>query len=293
MPDRYFDKFPQITYANNLVVDITRRVALLDKVSRNPYVFYPFEIESEERPDQLSNRYYSDPYKAWLIYLSNKITDPYYEWYLSNDELNELVELKYGSIYKAQNKIQFYRNNWESQEPISRSEYNSLTSGQKTYWNPNYGNGSSIINYVRKEIDWSSTTNKIISYSVSNTNFVIDEICNIRLSGEYIGKGQVLSTTSNTVYLQHVYGSFFTSDVISLSGSSYIYGTESNCNTVVTAVTAVANNIPEEELIYWKPVTYYEYESEKNEYNKSIRLIDSSQAPKAVDNLTKLLEVEE
>lgn len=290
MADRYFDKFPIITYANNKIVDITKRVALLDRVSRNPYAFYPFTIESEERADHLSHRYYKDSYKSWILYLGNNIVDPYYEWYMSNDELNEFVEKKYGSIYFAQNKIKFYRNNWENVEPISRSEYNALTPVQQKYWTPNYGLGSSVINYTRKETDWYTTTNKIISYTVSNTSFTKDEICNIRLSGEYIGKGQVLATTNTQVYLQHVYGSFYTSDEVVLSGSSYIYGTESNCNTVVTAVSAVANNLHEEELIYWKPITYYEYESEKNEFNKTIRVIDKAQAPKAVDNLKTLLK---
>jgi hypothetical protein len=292
MTDRYFDKFPLITYANNTIVDITRRVTLLDRVSSNPYAFYPFEITNYERPDQLCNRYYNDSYKTWLIYLANNIKDPYYEWYLSEDELNEFVELKYGSVYKAQTKVNFYRNDWENKESISKSEYNALTPGQKKYWNPNYGMGSSVINYHRKEVDWSSTTNKIISYSVSNTNFITDELCNIRLQGDYIGKGQVVATTNTNIYLQHVYGSFFTSDVINLSSSSYIYGTESNCNAVVTAVSSSANNIAEEELVYWKPITYYDFEVEKNEYNKSIRVIDSNQASVAVDNLRVLLETE-
>lgn len=287
---RYFDKFPKINYSNNEIIDITKRVVLLDKVSKNPYIFYPFEITSNERPDQLSNRYYEDSYKSWIIYLTNKITDPYYEWYLSENEFIQFIELKYGSIYNAQTKIKFYRNNWENQPEISKSEYNALTPQLQKYWKPNYTSTSSILNYTRKETDWSATTNKIISYTVSNTSFINNEICNIRLSGENIGKGQVVSSTNNTVYLQHVYGSFYPNEEITLNAQSYIYGTESNCNTVITAVSAVANNIQEEELNYWKPITYYDYENERNEYNKSIRLIDKDQAGIAVKNLRTLLE---
>lgn len=290
MTDRYFDKFPTITYSNNIVVDITRRVTLIEKVSRNPYVFYPYTIESQERPDQLSNRYYNDPYKSWTIYHANKMLDPYYEWYMSDDELNEFVEKKYGSIYKAQTKIKNYRNDWENQDPISRSDYNALAANQKKYWTPNYGVTSSILDYSRQQIDWYSSTNKIIEYTVSNTSFVQDELCNICLTDNLIGKGQVVATTSTKLYLQHVYGSFYTSDTVTISANSFIYGTESNCNAVVTAVTAIANNISEEELVYWKPITYYDYEAEKNEYNKTVRLIDSKQIDKAVDNVRVLLE---
>lgn len=295
MQSRYFDKFPMITYSNNYVVDITRRVTLLEKVSRNPYIFYPYTIDSQERPDQLSNRYYKDPYKSWLIYHANKVLDPYYEWYMSDDELNDFIVTKYGSVYAAQNKVKFYRNNWENQDPISKSDYNALTTKRKKYWIANYGSTSStILNYSRKEIDWTTNTNKIISYQVSNTSFTINEICNIVLAPNYIGKGQVVSTTNTYVYLQHVSGSFFpnTAGGLNWSGSSsYIYGTESNCNTLITATpTAISNNISEDELVYWKPITYYDYEYEKNEYNKTVRLIDSSQADKAVENVRVLLE---
>lgn len=293
MTDRYFDKFPNITYSNNSVVDITKRVVLLDKVSRNPYIFYPFELSGQERADQLSNRYYTDSYKSWLIYLANKITDPYYEWYLTEDELSEFLEKKYGSLYKAQSKIKFYRNDWENKDPISKSEYNALPSSMKKYWNPNYGVGSSVLNYIRKEVDWSSNTNKIVAYITSKSNnFKVDEICNIVLQDGYLGKGQVLSTTATAVYLQHVYGSFINNDEVSLSGTSQLQGTESGTVSIVTNISVVSNNISEEEFIYWKPMTYYDYEVEKNEYNKSIRLIDSNQAPKAVDNLRVLLESE-
>ena len=57
-------------------------------------------------------------------------------------------------------------------------------------------------------------------------------------------------------------------------------------------LSSSANNIAEEELVYWKPITYYDYEVERNEYNKSIRVIDSNQASVAVDNLRVLLETE-
>ena len=85
MADRYFDKFPLVYYSNNFVVDITRRVALLESVSTNPYAFYPYDIEDNERADQFCSRYYDDAYKSWVIYLGNKIADPYYEWYLQNN----------------------------------------------------------------------------------------------------------------------------------------------------------------------------------------------------------------
>ena len=290
MSDKYFDKFPLITYSNNTVVDITRRVTLLDKVSRNPYVFYPYDIEDNERPDQLSARYYDDAYKSWIVYLGNKITDPYYEWYLNNDELNELTEKKYGSIYDAQQKIKFYRNNWENQESISVSAYNALPIDRKKYWNPEYGSGSTVISYKRKEIDWTVSTNKIISYTVANTSFTENEIVEVKIESGTIGKGQFVKASNTEIYLQHVSGNYVDNESLLLNVNSYVYGTESGVNTSISEITTIVTNIPDSEAIYWNPITYYNYEVEKNEYNKSIRIIDKDLQFTAVDNLIDLLK---
>ena len=127
MTERYFSKFPKISYSNNYAVDITRRTVLSNKFSMSPYAFYPYDIVDEERADQFSGRYYKDQYQSWLIYITNEITDPYYGWYLTTSQFNELIEKKYGSIETSQRKIKYYRNNWQNVENISVSEYNALT----------------------------------------------------------------------------------------------------------------------------------------------------------------------
>jgi hypothetical protein len=286
--DRYFDKFPRIVYSNNTIVDITKRIALLRRVSRNPYLFYPYDITDEERADQFSSRYYKDSFKSWIIYLSNNIIDPYYEWYLSEREFSEFIEKKYGSLFDAQQKVKYYRNNWENQETLDASGYNALTDDMKKYWEPNYSNGSTILSYSRKQLDWSVNTNKVMSYSVSNTSFVVDEIVDIYLDGKSKGKGQFVNSSNTEIYIQHLSGFFQESDSLSIN-NGYIYGTESNVNTSLTAAVLLVSNIPEDELNYWKPITYYEYEQEKNEFNRSIRVIDSSLSETAVNNLTELM----
>lgn len=286
--DRYFDKFPVVSYSNNQVVDITKRVALLEKVSRNPYVFYPYDIVSDERADQLSSRYYEDSYKSWILYLSNKITDPYYEWYLTENEFLEFIEKKYGSIYSSQSKVKFYRNDWENQDQLDVSGYRALPDTLKKYWAPNYNNSSIPFSYSRKQIDWSMSTNKILSYAVSNTNFIKDEIVEIKITPSSIGKGQVVKTTSSHVIVQHVSGVYDESENLVLNNGS-IFGTESLTSVAITDVNFITSNLSEEEFVYWKPITYYDYEYEKNEFNRSIRMIDKDQSEVAVNNLTELL----
>jgi len=75
-----------------------------------------------------------------------------------------------------------------------------------------------------------------------------------------------------------------------LPGTSYIYGRESGTNTSFTTSVCVANNINFDEEVYWKPLSFYDYENERNEYNKSIRLLDNRYSRIAVNNLKDLME---
>lgn len=282
MPERYFQKFPITTYSNTYVVDISKRATLLNKVYANPFIFYPYEINNE-RADQLSHRYYDDSYQSWIIYFSNRIVDPYYEWHLNENEFNEFINSKYGSYELAYQKVNYYRNNWVGQEPVSVSYYDSLVPNLKKYWEPVYGISNKTVSYKRVEQDWVVNTNKIVSYKVNtNSNFIKDEICKISFENA-IGKGQVLSSSNTAVFLQHMFGTY--------TGSSqgYIYGTESGSNVAFTAVNSIANNISTEEEIYWKPVTYFDYENEKNEYNRTVRVIDKTYEQKISDDLKKLM----
>lgn len=297
MPDKYFSAFPIVTYSNTEVVDITVRTTMLDKVITNPYVFYPYEIDSNERADQLSARYYEDQFKSWILYLSNKITDPYYEWYMNENEFVEFITKKYGTYYSAQSKTKYYKNNWENDGDITVSRYDSLTAGQQNYYEPLIGTSNKVIGYARKKIDWKTNTNKVVSYTVSNTNFIKDEICTVYFDQYNSGQGQVVSVvtdTSNTanslVYLQHMSGSYYLSNTVQISNNiSYVYGHESNVNTLFTGVLSSANNLSDEEENYWVPVTYLEYETARNEYNKTINVLDSNLKDTMVDNLKDLL----
>jgi hypothetical protein len=264
---------------------------LLSKVSANPYVYYPYEIVEEERADQFSARYYEDSYQSWVLYITNNITDPYYEWYLSEQQLVELCDKKYGSYFLADQKTKFYRNDWEGKGNIDVSAYNALTVGMKKYWEPVYGSGSNVVAYKRKENEWTINTNKITSYSVSNTSFVTDEICNIVFNNNYSGTGQVQSVNGNTLFVQHLSGTFLSNSSVAITGSSYIYGEESGVNTAFSSTTLVANNIPSDEENYWAPVTYYDYEREKNEFNKTIRVLEKNFSQQISDNLKDLMKV--
>jgi len=291
--EKYFEKFPTIQYANTTVVDITKRAVLLEKVYNNPLVYYPYTISSEERADQLSYRYYKDQYQSWLIYFSNKIVDPYYEWYLHEKEFNEFITKKYGSYFTTQRKVKHYKNDWNSEESISVSRFNSLSIGERKYWEPVLGYNNIIASYKRKQKDWIMNTNKIVKYTITPledtaNKFIKDEICNIVFTNNIFGFGQVLFISGNELHLQHVSGYY--NEIIDPS-SCYIQGTESEAYASPSAIEILVNNIPADEEAYWSPVTYFEYEYGKNEFNKTVQVVDAAFAQQASDNLKDLMKV--
>ena len=291
MAEKYFAKFPIIAYANNAAVNIVERAKLTNSVFNNPYLYYKYDISDGQRPDNFADVYYNDQYMDWLLYLSNKIVDPYYDWYMSDDVFNAYLLKKYNittlyGLTALQNKVYNYVNNWYKGERISISEYNSLPTNHHRYWQPIYGQTDNIIGYVRFGADWTLNTNAIVSYSV-NTDavFIKDEVVSINFNGTHIGKGQVLFSNTSYITVNHLSG--YTHETPGVS--SYIYGTDSGSNVIFTAVTSIANNIASGEEIYWDAVSIYDHERNRNESKKSIKVLDRSYSMQIAEALTKIL----
>lgn len=299
MAETYFKNFNTITYANNRAVDLTERVVVLNNVEKNPYLYYPTDITSGVRPDQIANFAYKDPYSSWLLYLSNDIVDPYYEWYLSDRQFNEYIAKKYGSVEIAQQKIAGYVNNWVDQSPIDIAAYEALTPARKKYWEPAYDNYGRIASYNRKKEDWKAETNSIINVFVYEPgDFVDDEIVTINYSIydrnadqiDTTGKGQVAFSNSSCITIKHCTGDFLPiqNDTV-ISSLSNIYGTESGSKCTIGSANFVSRTIPLGEIIYWQPQTIYDVEQEKNEGNKTIRILQSQYVPQFIRNTKSLL----
>ena len=292
MSETYFSKFNTITYANNLAVDITERAVVLNNTEKNPYIYYPTDLSQGVRADVVSYNNYNDPFASWVLYLNNNITDPYYEWYLSQSEFAEFIKTKYVTTERAMNKVIFYRNNWVDQDGISVAAYNALNTDQKPYWKPNYYNGGSIIDYSRSREDLISSTNFIIDLTctnASNATFIKNEIVNIVYQPSTIGKGQVVQSNSTSLIVQHISGDAFPHDDVVINPGSYVYGTESQSNLAVTNCTFLANVISANVISYWSAVSYYDYENEKNEGNKTIKILQPTNVPAFINNFKKIL----
>jgi hypothetical protein len=287
--ENYFSKFPKTVYNNVTCLDITRKVKIDDSILRKPNIFYSYEIQNNLRSDQVSEYYYDDPTYDWLIYLQNEIVDPYYGWYLSEDDFSKMIQNKYGSYENAVKRIKYYQLNWADLDlEITKSFYdNNLPYSLRKYYTPNFAVGNTIISYTIRNEDWIANTNKLIQFNinyVSGNSYTSGEVIDIKSNyNNQIanGGGEAISSNSSTIILKNISGD--------TTNNYYLVGETSNTIAQISSSQILSENITAAEAVYWIPVSYHEYEKSKNEQKKTIRLIDSNYALNAAEQLRKKL----
>jgi len=292
MTQTYFSKFPIINYNGQQAVNISERVSFLNTVAKDPYLYYSYDISNDIRSDQVAEAYYSDPYMNWLVFMSNQVVDPYYDWYLPYDDFTTYIISQYGSVQQAQETVIYYRNNWyDNPNPIDPSVYAAYPPNIQKYYAPVLGYNNVISAYTRIQEDWIINTNMMVNISpIDNVIFTKGEIVDVYLEDVTNGYGTVIASGTNSLSIQHINGTVVpTSDckvrlVGRTSGATFTYLSSQNLTFTVYS------NVPNDELVYYSPVTYYDYEDEKNNNNKSIRLLNNSYATQVSIELTRLLK---
>lgn len=291
----YFSNFNIIDYANTPAVDITERIIVTNNTIKNPFIYYPYDIKDGQRPDNIAYKQFGDPYTDWIILLTNNIIDPYYDWYMTEEQFIEFITDKYGSLQIAQTHIMEFQTDWIDAPSISIAAYDALDPGQQQYYTPNYNNGPFIINYIRKELAWSSSTNMILDLSITgNSAFIANEVLSIVYdptnNPNVTGSAQAVISNSTNIICQHVFNEAFPNGNVVITSNSYVYGTESGANCLITACGFVSNNIPLDQIVFWSPVYYYDYERIRNETNRTINILDPKYVQGFLSNAKALLE---
>lgn len=276
--NHYFEKYKTISYNGYTALDIISSAKLVERFINNPYVYYPYELSTDPRADVLAYQYYDDAYYSWLIYFANKVIDPYYDWFLPDDDFMEFVASKYGSVETAQKKVIFYRTNWYNDDrQISPSVFdNTFTATEKKYWDKKYNEEVGIVlYYYRKPQDITMNTNKIITFDTTNVGtFTVGDLVDIRRNSADVGTAEVLTSNTSSVTIKNIYltaGDMVAGDIIRHDSNTSIY------STVIDTLNTVVN-IPDAEMSYWEPVTYFDYENELNTAKKSVKLVDNKLA---------------
>jgi len=272
--DNFFKHYPLVQYgntvSNTVAVNILAKIAFQKTIQQNFEVFHPYTIQEGDRADTIAYLYYGDSGYDWLVYYSNNVVDPYYDWYMDINSLNRFIADKYQSLTNARRKIKFFRSNYIADDSmISPAAYNALSANQKRFWTPINGINNNIIRYERKKEEVIFQTNKTQQLNVSlvgNTSFTADEYVFQQNAGVTVGSATVNFSNSTVCIVSNVIGT--------LSTSYNLKGGDSAANATVSAVNTLSTSISSDIQSYFEGVSFFDYENELNEKKKNIRLID-------------------
>ena len=272
--DNFFKHYPLVQYgntvSNTVAVNILAKIAFQKTIQQNFEVFHPYTIQEGDRADTIAYLYYGDSGYDWLVYYSNNVVDPYYDWYMDTNSLNRFIADKYQSLTNARRKIKFFRSNYIADDSmISPAAYNALSANQKRFWTPINGINNNIIRYERKKEEVIFQTNKTQQLNVSlvgNTSFTADEYVFQQNAGVTVGSATVNFSNSTVCIVSNVIGT--------LSTSYNLKGGDSAANATVSAVNTLSTSISSDIQSYFEGVSFFDYENELNEKKKNIRLID-------------------
>lgn len=92
----------------NIITDISYRFKMSDLLKDRTVVMYEYQVQDGERAEHIAHKYYDDASLDWVIYMTNDIIDPQFDWPLGQRELERFITQKYGSAQAAQSTIHHY-----------------------------------------------------------------------------------------------------------------------------------------------------------------------------------------
>ena len=109
----YFGYLPELQYnitgskygEKYTARDIFIRNLIKQNVVENAVEFEKHTIGDGERPDTTSYILYGSVKYDWILFLTNQMFNPYFDWPLSNQDFTKMIKGKYGSVERAKKHI--------------------------------------------------------------------------------------------------------------------------------------------------------------------------------------------
>ena len=113
----YFKKIPDFEYVSRLpdakisdyirVKNLFKKGYLKEDIFQDLTLFTKYQVQGNERPDNVAYKIYNDPSLDWIVLLSNNIINIQTEWPMDQYELDRYLLDKYES-YEKLNEIHHY-----------------------------------------------------------------------------------------------------------------------------------------------------------------------------------------
>ena len=102
---KYFSQVPDFNYVSRLpdakisdyitVKNLFKRGKLRSDIFQDLATFEKYQIMGDDRPDNVANKFYSDPTLDWLVLICNNITNVQTEWPLMQRDFERFLLAKY------------------------------------------------------------------------------------------------------------------------------------------------------------------------------------------------------
>ena len=105
-PNAYFRQLPNLDYPSlrndrksafdyEIVKNIFKRAVMRDDIYGSSVNFEKYSVKSDERPDQVASRFYSDPALDWVVLTTNNIIHVRDEWPMGSQDFLTYLNQKY------------------------------------------------------------------------------------------------------------------------------------------------------------------------------------------------------
>ena len=302
----YFNYFPKILYDPDgsgnvrIVTNIMKRIRVRANMKKEFTFLDPYDVQDGETPEMVADKIYGDTGLHWVVLLFNDIINPYYDWPLSNRKLESYIKKKYpgkaffitdesGGIGTFANV--HFEKNW-TVLGVDGNTYDDLQ-------NITYGQTNAALVYK-----WDRDLSKIEVTDVSGDFATGDYLVAIGTSadGATYNVGGYLARLVDLNYAAiHHFENSIDKTMLNPLGAppfggtgeqavvghtsateGYTYG--SSGSNVTYDDTILQNYVADQSSTYVK--TNFEYETERNEERRTIRLI----RPEYIQRITSEFE---
>ena len=262
----YFSNFPVtsiITNINDMTIVQARNIMVRAKFSNyikdNDSLFEDYLISDGERPETLAHKVYGRSDLHWMILLFNEIIDPYYDWPLSQKELDNQLNYKYPGVAVYVSDVFVYEGGAKAELPISNTE--SVVEATTT---------ATIGNTTVSALSYDPLLGKIVVTGYTTTGFPTtnSNTITMRKQNGTVIKSKIIYIEENKTSLHHFedkYGNWMDprGRINKVSGGN---STERIKVYTSPSVYTIATE---------RPVSNYDYEEFLNEKKRKISLLKS------------------
>jgi hypothetical protein len=101
---RYFNFFPRTPYYKGVnsssldeLTNITARFGFQADLKNNAAAYYNYLVKDGDTPEIIASKIYGSPERHWIVLSMNDITDPLYQWPLTQRTIIKFINKKYES----------------------------------------------------------------------------------------------------------------------------------------------------------------------------------------------------